>query len=172
MTNLRASAFDAPQIDGIELLALSYAEHRRLLDFRGSHTDRPVGAVPDDHGPGQGPGVLGGLGGRLRPVGRTVPLRPDAARELAEHLTPASPGHPWAGAKFSPAWGTRDVLTWFWPSGHPDPPPLGQKPGALLCPLAVTECDRRQRRSSDASGPDLFRDFTKIHPDEPKSVGT
>ncbi|MER5757699.1 hypothetical protein [Streptomyces sp. NPDC002082] len=48
--------------------------------------------------------------GRLRPVGRTVPLRPAAARELAEHLTPAGPGHPWIGASFSSAWGTRDVL--------------------------------------------------------------
>ncbi|MFD7096406.1 ATP-dependent DNA ligase [Streptomyces xanthophaeus] len=48
--------------------------------------------------------------GRLRPVGRTVPLRSDAARTLAEHLTPAGPGHPWAGVKFSSAWGTRDVL--------------------------------------------------------------
>ncbi|MFB7468571.1 ATP-dependent DNA ligase [Streptomyces sp. NPDC056224] len=48
--------------------------------------------------------------GRLRPIGRTVPLRPDAARELAEHLTPAATGHPWTGAKFSSAWGTRDVL--------------------------------------------------------------
>lgn len=30
----------------------------------------------------------------LRPIGRTVPLRPDAARQLAEHLTPAGAGHP------------------------------------------------------------------------------
>ncbi|MGW7027128.1 hypothetical protein ACWGFX_08065 [Streptomyces xanthophaeus] len=48
--------------------------------------------------------------GRLRSVGRTVPLRPDAARTLAEQLTPAGPGHRWTGARFSPAWGTRDVL--------------------------------------------------------------
>ncbi|MFD9574906.1 ATP-dependent DNA ligase [Streptomyces sp. NPDC059982] len=48
--------------------------------------------------------------GHLRPIGRTVPLRPDTARELAEHLTPASSGHPWTGAKFSSAWGTRDLL--------------------------------------------------------------
>ncbi|MFE5621039.1 ATP-dependent DNA ligase [Streptomyces virginiae] len=48
--------------------------------------------------------------GRLRPIARTVPLRPDAARQLAEHLTPAGSGHPWSGAKFSSAWGTRDVL--------------------------------------------------------------
>ncbi|MFE9846649.1 hypothetical protein [Streptomyces goshikiensis] len=48
--------------------------------------------------------------GRLRPVGRTVPLRPDAAREVAEYLTPAEPGHPWTGARFSATWGSRDVL--------------------------------------------------------------
>ncbi|WP_073919999.1 hypothetical protein [Streptomyces sp. CB00455] len=29
---------------------------------------------------------------------------------LAEHLTPAGTGHPWTGATFSSAWGTRDVL--------------------------------------------------------------
>ncbi|MEV7442866.1 ATP-dependent DNA ligase [Streptomyces sp. NPDC091204] len=48
--------------------------------------------------------------GRLRAVGRTVPLRPDAARQIAEHLTPAAPGHPWEGAKFSATWGSRDAL--------------------------------------------------------------
>ncbi|MCX5014951.1 ATP-dependent DNA ligase [Streptomyces sp. NBC_00555] len=48
--------------------------------------------------------------GRLRAVGRTVPLRPDAARQVAEHLTPAAPGHPWTGVKFSATWGSRDVL--------------------------------------------------------------
>ncbi|WP_405812982.1 MULTISPECIES: hypothetical protein [unclassified Streptomyces] len=48
--------------------------------------------------------------GRLRAVGRTVPLRPDAVRQVAEHLTAAAPGHPWTAAKFSAAWGSRDVL--------------------------------------------------------------
>ncbi|WP_323187930.1 ATP-dependent DNA ligase [Streptomyces sp. NBC_01264] len=48
--------------------------------------------------------------GRLRPVGRTVLLSPAAARELAAHLIPAGSGHPWTGASFSSAWGTRDVL--------------------------------------------------------------
>ncbi|MEV7581695.1 ATP-dependent DNA ligase [Streptomyces erythrochromogenes] len=48
--------------------------------------------------------------GRLRPVGRTVPLRPDAARQVAEYLTPAEPGHPWTGARFSATWESRDVL--------------------------------------------------------------
>ncbi|MFJ2598975.1 ATP-dependent DNA ligase [Streptomyces erythrochromogenes] len=56
--------------------------------------------------------VLGrhNTGGRLRAVGRTVPLRPDTARQVAEHLAAAAPGHPWAGVKFSAAWGSRDVL--------------------------------------------------------------
>ncbi|MFJ5811305.1 ATP-dependent DNA ligase [Streptomyces sp. NPDC093093] len=44
--------------------------------------------------------------GRLR----TAPLRPDQARQVAERLTAASPGHPWAGARFSAAWGSRDIL--------------------------------------------------------------
>ncbi|MFF3015363.1 ATP-dependent DNA ligase [Streptomyces sp. NPDC057939] len=48
--------------------------------------------------------------GRLRTVGRTVILRPDQARHVAEHLTPADPEHPWAGARFAAAWGRRDVL--------------------------------------------------------------
>ncbi|MFF3020772.1 hypothetical protein [Streptomyces sp. NPDC057939] len=47
---------------------------------------------------------------RLRTVGRTVTLRPDQARQIAEHLTPADPGHPRAGARFAAAWGRRDVL--------------------------------------------------------------
>ncbi|MEU9233486.1 ATP-dependent DNA ligase [Streptomyces subrutilus] len=48
--------------------------------------------------------------GRLRAVGRTVPLRPDAAQQVAEHLTAAAPGHPWEGVRFSATWGSRDVL--------------------------------------------------------------
>ncbi|MFD8789441.1 ATP-dependent DNA ligase [Streptomyces vinaceus] len=48
--------------------------------------------------------------GRLRAVGRTVPLRPDAARQVAEHLTAAAPGHPFEGVRFTSAWGNRDVL--------------------------------------------------------------
>ncbi|MFD9622902.1 ATP-dependent DNA ligase [Streptomyces virginiae] len=48
--------------------------------------------------------------GRLRPVGRIVSLRPDAARQVAEYLTAAAPGHPWTGAKFSATWGSRDIL--------------------------------------------------------------
>ncbi|MFP1629894.1 ATP-dependent DNA ligase [Streptomyces sp. 5K101] len=47
---------------------------------------------------------------RLRPVGRTTPLRPDAARQLADHLTTSGPGHPWTGVQFSVTWGSREVL--------------------------------------------------------------
>ncbi|MFF8696775.1 hypothetical protein ACF08W_31635 [Streptomyces sp. NPDC015144] len=40
--------------------------------------------------------VLGRLDaeGVLRPVARSTPLRPDTARDLAERLAPAEPGHP------------------------------------------------------------------------------
>ncbi|MFE3864760.1 ATP-dependent DNA ligase [Streptomyces goshikiensis] len=48
--------------------------------------------------------------GRLRAVGRTVPLRPEQARQIAEQLAPAGPGHPWTGVKFAAAWGSRDIL--------------------------------------------------------------
>ncbi|WP_329201873.1 MULTISPECIES: ATP-dependent DNA ligase [unclassified Streptomyces] len=48
--------------------------------------------------------------GRLRAVGRTVPLRTEAARLVAEHLTAAGPGHPWEGVTFAATWGSRDVL--------------------------------------------------------------
>ncbi|MFJ5811712.1 RNA ligase family protein [Streptomyces sp. NPDC093093] len=48
--------------------------------------------------------------GRLRAVGRTVPLRPDASRLVGEHLAAAAPGHPWTGVRFAAAWGSRDVL--------------------------------------------------------------
>lgn len=47
---------------------------------------------------------------RLRAVGRTTPLKPDAARQVAQHLTPAGPGHPWTGVRFTAAWGSRDAL--------------------------------------------------------------
>ncbi|MFH8371385.1 hypothetical protein [Streptomyces sp. NPDC018031] len=48
--------------------------------------------------------------GTLRPVGRSTPLRPDAARDLAERLTPAGPGHPWEGVRFTTSWGSRTPL--------------------------------------------------------------
>ncbi|MFF1341681.1 hypothetical protein ACFVYT_27880 [Streptomyces sp. NPDC058290] len=48
--------------------------------------------------------------GRLRAVGRTVALRPEAARQVAEHLTAAAGGHPWTGVRFSSVWGSREAL--------------------------------------------------------------
>ncbi|MEU9035337.1 ATP-dependent DNA ligase [Streptomyces sp. NPDC048352] len=48
--------------------------------------------------------------GRLRAVGRTVPLRPDAVRQVAEHVVAAGPGHPGAGVTFASAWGSREIL--------------------------------------------------------------
>ncbi len=48
--------------------------------------------------------------GRLRVIGRTVPLRPEQARVVGEYLRSADPGHPWEGVRFSSAWGSRDVL--------------------------------------------------------------
>ncbi|WP_437086522.1 hypothetical protein [Streptomyces sp. enrichment culture] len=56
--------------------------------------------------------VLGRLdtGGRLRAVGRTVPLRAEQSRQVAEHLAPAGSGHPFEGVRFTAAWGSRDVL--------------------------------------------------------------
>ncbi|MEW2252292.1 hypothetical protein ACFW6K_22470 [Streptomyces sp. NPDC058733] len=45
--------------------------------------------------------------GQLRLVGRSsTPLRKDAARQLAEHLTPAAPGHPSEGVRFTSSWGS------------------------------------------------------------------
>lgn len=48
--------------------------------------------------------------GRLRAVGRTVALRPEQARLVAESLAAAESGHPWTGVRFAAAWGSRDVL--------------------------------------------------------------
>ncbi|MET8609736.1 ATP-dependent DNA ligase [Streptomyces misionensis] len=47
---------------------------------------------------------------RLRPVARSTPLRPAAAQQLAEHLAPAAPGHPWEGVRFTSSWGSRTPL--------------------------------------------------------------
>ncbi|TQJ85265.1 ATP-dependent DNA ligase [Streptomyces sp. SLBN-31] len=48
--------------------------------------------------------------GILRHVGRSTPVRPDTARQLAEHLTPAAPGHAWEGVRFTASWGSRTAL--------------------------------------------------------------
>ncbi|MGW6834880.1 ATP-dependent DNA ligase [Streptomyces sp. NPDC054949] len=48
--------------------------------------------------------------GRPRSVGRNVARRPDQARQVAEHLEAADPGHPWTGVRFAAAWGSREAL--------------------------------------------------------------
>lgn len=48
--------------------------------------------------------------GRLHAVGRTVPLRPDIALSIGEHLVPADPGHPWESVRFASTWRGHDVL--------------------------------------------------------------
>ncbi|WP_330293479.1 hypothetical protein [Streptomyces sp. NBC_00576] len=45
--------------------------------------------------------------GILRSVGRSTPVRPDTARQLAEHLMPAGPGHAWEDVRFTASWGSR-----------------------------------------------------------------
>lgn len=46
---------------------------------------------------------------RLRLVGRTMPLRLDAAGQVADHLAESGPGHPLTGVRFSVTWGSRPV---------------------------------------------------------------
>ncbi|MFD9420885.1 hypothetical protein ACFWC9_40400 [Streptomyces goshikiensis] len=76
--------------------------------------------------------------GRLRAVGRTVPLRPEQARQVAEHLAPAGPGHPWMGVKFAAAWGSRDILDGPPGPGRRDQRRPGHRPGwSLPSPTAV-----------------------------------
>ncbi|MEV6683958.1 ATP-dependent DNA ligase [Streptomyces sp. NPDC051130] len=47
---------------------------------------------------------------RLRPIGRTVPLRAEAARLVAASITAADEGHPWTGMGFATTWGSREAL--------------------------------------------------------------
>lgn len=47
--------------------------------------------------------------GHLRVVGRTTSLKPDAAQQLADHLT-AGPDHPWTGVRFTATGGSREPL--------------------------------------------------------------
>ncbi|UFQ99911.1 hypothetical protein KBP30_01160 [Streptomyces sp. Go40/10] len=39
-----------------------------------------------------------------------APLRKDAARQLAERLAPAAPGHPWEGVHFTSSWGSSGTV--------------------------------------------------------------
>ncbi|MFD4172840.1 ATP dependent DNA ligase [Streptomyces anulatus] len=49
--------------------------------------------------------------GRLRYVGKTTQISTPASQQLVGQLTAASIGtHPWEYARFSTAWGNRDVL--------------------------------------------------------------
>ncbi len=49
--------------------------------------------------------------GRLRTIGRTVPLHPEPAHLVGANLTLAGPGeHPWEGLQFASAWGSREIL--------------------------------------------------------------
>ena len=48
--------------------------------------------------------------GHLRLVGKTTPLKPGLAREFADYLTAAGPGHPWAGVRFTASWNSRTPL--------------------------------------------------------------
>ncbi|MFJ6722377.1 ATP-dependent DNA ligase [Streptomyces sp. NPDC091259] len=47
---------------------------------------------------------------RLRSIGRTVPLRPEAAHLVAASITAADEDHPWTGMWFASTWGSRDAL--------------------------------------------------------------
>ncbi|MFI9029908.1 ATP-dependent DNA ligase [Streptomyces sp. NPDC053560] len=74
-------------------------------------TEAIVGAVTGSlHRPGTL--LLGRLdaASRLRYVGRTTQLDAALARDIAAQLTPAGPGHPWAGRRFSTGWGTNGTL--------------------------------------------------------------
>ncbi|MFI0742532.1 ATP-dependent DNA ligase [Streptomyces sp. NPDC021100] len=48
--------------------------------------------------------------GRLRYVGRTAPLPATAAALVADAVTAAGPGHPWAGRRFSAGWSSGQSL--------------------------------------------------------------
>ncbi|MET9325000.1 ATP-dependent DNA ligase [Streptomyces sp. NPDC003038] len=105
-------------VSGVEGIVVKGMNQRYLPGFRGWYklrrrdtTEAIIGAIT---GTLTRPQLLV-LGrhdtrGRLRAIGRTVPLRPDAARQLAGHLVTAGPDHPWTGVRFASAWGSRDVL--------------------------------------------------------------
>ncbi|MCZ0990370.1 ATP-dependent DNA ligase [Streptomyces diastatochromogenes] len=48
--------------------------------------------------------------GVLRPVARSAQLHPNHVRHIADQLTPAAPGHPWEGVRFTTTWGSRTPL--------------------------------------------------------------
>ncbi|MFD3328422.1 ATP-dependent DNA ligase [Streptomyces sp. NPDC058701] len=96
-------------VSGVEGILIKPLTSRYLTGYRGwtkirrrDATETIVGAITGTLTPGQLL-VLGrhDQNGRLSAVGRTVPLRPGASRQVAEHLTAAAPGHPWEGVRFS-----------------------------------------------------------------------
>ncbi|MEV8312484.1 ATP-dependent DNA ligase [Streptomyces flavidovirens] len=106
------------EVPGVEGLVIKGLGQRYMPSARGwfkvrrrNTTEAVIGAVT---GSLRRPQLL--LLGRhdehavLRLVGRSVPLGPDVARQLAGHLHPAAPEHPWAGVRFSSAWGSRESL--------------------------------------------------------------
>ncbi|WP_331725001.1 ATP-dependent DNA ligase [Streptomyces sp. NBC_00040] len=105
-------------VSGVEGLLVKGMSQRYLPNYRGwskirrrNTTEAVIGAIT---GTLTRPQLLI-LGrrdhtGRLRAVGRTVPLRPEQSRQVAEQLTAAEPGHPWEGVRFAASWGSRDVL--------------------------------------------------------------
>nr|BAK19902.1 putative ATP dependent DNA ligase [Streptomyces rochei] len=106
------------QVPGVEGLVIRGSGQRYLPGARALYkvrrrdtTEAIVGAIT---GTVRRPQtlVLGRLdaAGSLRPVGRSALLRPDTARDLAERLTPAGPGHPWEGVRFTTSWGSRTPL--------------------------------------------------------------
>ncbi|MEE1831646.1 hypothetical protein [Streptomyces sp. SP17KL33] len=48
--------------------------------------------------------------GQLRLIARTTPLPTPVRRDLARHLHPSGPEHPWHGRRFSAGRGTRGEL--------------------------------------------------------------
>ncbi|MEU3317094.1 ATP-dependent DNA ligase [Streptomyces sp. NPDC006662] len=105
-------------VTGVEGLVCKSMASRYLPGYRGwtkikrrDTTEAIIGAVTGS--PARPQLLLLGrhdTTGQLRPVGRTVPLRPEQAQQVGEHLTAADPGHPWAGVRFAAAWGSREVL--------------------------------------------------------------
>ncbi|MFK0258432.1 ATP-dependent DNA ligase [Streptomyces sp. NPDC090445] len=105
-------------VSGVEGLVIKPLTSQYLAGYRGwtkirrrDSTEAIIGAVT---GTLTRPGllVLGryDTGGRLRAVGRTVPLRPEVSRQVGEHLAAAGPGHPFDGVRFAASWGSRDLL--------------------------------------------------------------
>jgi ATP-dependent DNA ligase len=106
------------QVPGVEGLVIRGSNQRYLPGARALYkvrrrdtTEAVIGAITGTLRQPQTL-VLGRLdaAGALRPVGRSTPLRPDAARGLAERLTLASPGHPWEGVRLTTSWGSRTEL--------------------------------------------------------------